>query len=122
MPARALKSVVLPVLGLPTSATVGVRTVMESAEEGMASERGDADAGSFVAAEAETVIAEANLHRIAERGEADDLDLLAVEQAHLHEPLHQEVVAFERFDARPLPGFKAIQRGHGLPQDGAHED
>ena len=61
----------------------------------MSYERFDVDAGGLDAAQAEAVVAEAHFHRVAERGEADDLDLLAFEQAHFHQALDEAVVAVD---------------------------
>jgi hypothetical protein len=46
------------------------------------------DAGCLAAAEAQSRIANADLQRVAQRGEAHQHNFLAFEQAHLQKPLH----------------------------------
>src|SRR5437867_1272471 len=91
MPARALNSVVLPVLGLPTRATRGVRTAIMTKPESW--QQSDAYAGGLVATETQSIIAEANLHGVAQRGETDNLELFALQKSHLHQPLNENVFA-----------------------------
>src|SRR5262245_37740702 len=114
MPARALKSVVLPVFGLPTRATVEVRTrcmvlypspqrQQGWAAHGLQSRQGpDGDAGSFGAPQAQAIIAQADFHRIAQGGKAKHLDLFALEQTHLEEALHESVFAGDGLDGGAL--------------------
>src|SRR6266542_2623919 len=126
MPARALKRVVLPVFGLPTRATVGVmRRVMgiedrrsriedrgskiEGQNPSILDPRssilgGKEDARRFAAAQTQAVVAQADLHRVAERSEAEHLDLFALEQAHLQKALHNRVVTLERRDPGSFAG------------------
>src|SRR5437762_11671870 len=109
IPASALNRVVLPVLGLPSKATVAVRT------ESMIShgKRGDGHARRFAAAQAEAVVAEADFHRIAERSEAEHFNFFAFEKAHFEKALDDGILALDRVDAGFLPGFQLIERGHG---------
>ena len=60
--------------------------------------------GGFDAAEAQAVIAQTNFHRVAERGEADDLDFLAFQQAHFHQALDKAVLAVDGRDAAAAAG------------------
>src|SRR5262249_38051660 len=73
----------------------------------------DSDAGRLAAAQAEAIVAQADLHRVAERGEADDLQLFTVEQAHLQEALHESVIASKGLDGGPLAALQLVQGGHG---------
>src|SRR5262245_24191198 len=102
MPARALNRVVLPVLGLPTRATVrgGEATAGEPSRLSIAGSlrQGDGNACRFPAAQAEAIVAEANVHRITQRREPDHLDLFPLEQAHLQEALHKGIIALDGFD------------------------
>src|SRR5262245_2001529 len=115
MPASALNSVVLPVLGLPTSARVGVRvaTIVTRKVRGRKSGGTDADLGGLGPAEAEAIILQANLHRVAQGCEADDLDLATFEQTHLVETLNDGVLAVDGLDRRTLACLQLIERFHG---------
>src|SRR5947208_2740068 len=123
MPARALKSVVLPVLGLPKRAIVRRGQVCRVGGwpvfpegEGLGRvkegwlwtssftlshrhsvdplfERGEDYTGGLGEPQAEAIIAKADLHGVAERGETKDLEFLTFEQTHLKKALDQAVVA-----------------------------
>ena len=58
----------------------------------------------ILAAERQPCRSQANFHRVAERGKADNLDLLALEHAQFGQPLHNRVVALQRQDAPRWPG------------------
>src|SRR5690349_14948200 len=73
----------------------------------------DGDAGGLTAAEAEAVVTQADLHGVAERGEADDLDFLAFEEAHLEEALDEGVLALDGVDAGSLADPQLAEGGHG---------
>src|SRR5262249_13165261 len=62
--------------------------------------------------QAQAVIGQANLDGVAQRGEADNLDLLAFEQTHFHETLYQEVGAVEGDDSAALPELELIEGRH----------
>src|SRR5437868_6947421 len=86
--------------------------VMAVSGAGSGEERNQ-NAGGLPTTEAEAIIGQADLDGIAQRREADDLDLVAFEQAHFHQPLRQRVVALERFDAAALTGAELIEGEHG---------
>src|ERR1051326_6601121 len=104
MPARALTRVVFPVFGLPTRATVGVRraTMLRVQEASRSYKEGYTNAGGFIAAQTQAVIAQTDFHGVAQRGEAEHLDFLVFEQAHFHEPLQHNVIADKAGDAGAL--------------------
>ena len=71
MPASALNKVVLPVLGLPTKATVGLRGSMGQETHG--------DSGRFITTQTESEITQADLHGVAKRGKAQDFEFFSLE-------------------------------------------
>jgi hypothetical protein len=68
--------------------------------------------GRFTAAQAETIIAEAEFDGIAERGEGNHLDFLAFEQAHFQKTLNDGIIPLNRGDAGTLTKFELVQRDH----------
>src|SRR5262245_5036915 len=111
MPASALNSVVLPVLGLPTSTIVGVR---KATMERCLGYDPHGYAGGFLAAQAQAEISEADFNRIAQGSTTQHFDFVALENAHFHETLHQGVVPRHCFHPRPLPLLQLVQRRHEL--------
>ena len=105
---------VLPVLGLPTRATVRVVEL-----HGQIDRSGQPGAGRTRTPAASRrrrlrrELPQADLDRVAERGEGEDFDLLAFEQAQLEEPLHQGRLAAEGLDRGPLAGLELVEGGHG---------
>src|SRR5262249_48985144 len=107
MPARALNSVVLPVFGLPTRATVQCEAAVMVRSPSRVPARPsaprtlkrlavghqlfDGNAGGFAATEAKAVVAQEDFHGIAERRETDHLDLFALQQPHFEKTLDQAV-------------------------------
>src|SRR5216683_2883540 len=130
MPANALKRVVLPVFGLPTKATVVVRTrticnrpfsdgsaeprgsAEPSLNNRIVSAEGDANSGCFAAAEAEAVIAQTDFDWVAKWGDVDYLDLFSFQQAHLQQPLHEGVASSDRVDRGLLADLQLIEGRH----------
>ena len=84
-----------PVFGLPTRATVSVLVSMGWTERAATrkarcgSSESHGDARGFGLAEAQAGIPEADLDRVAERGEGENFDRLAFEQPELVEALHE---------------------------------
>jgi hypothetical protein len=70
------------------------------------------DAGRFASSQAKAVIAQSNLHRIAQRCEADYFNILSFEQTHLPQPLTEEVVTQDCFNRAPMARTELIQRRH----------
>jgi hypothetical protein len=58
--------------------------------------------------------AQANFHRIAERGEPDHLKLRPLDHSQFQQPLHDRGVALKRQDPTALAGSKLIEGWHGL--------
>ena len=59
--------------------------------------------GGLTATEAQAGVAQPDLERITQRSTREELDLVALEQAHLHETLYQYGAALHRDDATALP-------------------
>ncbi len=58
----------------------------------------------------------ADFHRIAERGEADDFHFGAIKNTHFHQALVDcRSFAVNAFDAGALAGFELIKRNQSLP-------
>jgi hypothetical protein len=74
-------------------------------------EEGDTYAGGFIAAQTQAVITQANLHRVSQRSEADDFNLLVFEYAHFHQALKDEIIPEQAFDAGTL-AFLQLIKGH----------
>src|SRR5437660_661191 len=109
MPASALNRVVLPVLGLPTRAIRGMRTATMSGAQERSGDRGDADTGGFVATEAQSIIGQTHLHRVAERGKPEHFNLSAFQKSHFHQALHQRVLAEDFIDSAVLADLHLIE-------------
>jgi hypothetical protein len=72
----------------------------------------DFDSGGVLAAERQPCGAEADFHRIAQWGEADNFDLFTFEHAHVEESLDQRRIALKRKDAAPLTGPELVESRH----------
>ena len=79
-------------------------------------------ASGLAATKTQTRIAQADFDGIAQRGQGNHFDLLALEQPHLHETLHQRIVARQGRDAATLARTQLIERRHGSARYGADED
>jgi hypothetical protein len=73
--------------------------------------------GGFTAAQTQTVITQANLHRISQRSEADDFNLLVFEDPHFHQALKDEIIPEQAFDAGTLALLQLI-KGHRVARVG----
>jgi hypothetical protein len=71
-----------------------------------------ANSGSFTAAQAEAVIAQANFDRVTKRGDVDYVDLLAFQQSHFQEPLNEAVIPADVVDGGLLTNLQLIQGRH----------
>src|SRR5262249_38995703 len=106
---RRLRSPLLREEG-PAVSSCGV--LMRNSLLGPSFQRLDADPGRLGPAQAQTRVADANLHRVAQRREAEDFHDLVLQQPQLPEPLSQPGVALQRDDARPLALAQLIEGGH----------
>jgi hypothetical protein len=77
----------------------------------------DVDSASFTAAQAEAIIADQEFHRIAERGKADDLNLLPGEESHFQDSLNYCVSAVDCFYHSALARAQLVKRGHDKDLD-----
>jgi hypothetical protein len=66
----------------------------------------------FAAAEAEAIVAQANLDGIAQGGNRNNLDVFPFEEAHFEQALDEGIVTLERLDATALADAQLIQGGH----------
>jgi hypothetical protein len=65
--------------------------------------------GSFGAAEAQAIIAQADFHRVAKGSEAEHLDFLPLQEAHFQQALHEVVIPVNGFNAAALSWQQLIQ-------------
>src|SRR5438445_223761 len=110
MPARALKRVVLPVLGLPTKAMVGVRVCSMGGSVGQL----HGDSGRFASAQAKTVVTQTDFHRIAQRREADEFNFVPFQKPHLKQPLYEAILSLDALHPCPAALLYLIEGGHGV--------
>jgi hypothetical protein len=75
-------------------------------------QRPDLDTSRFAAAEAKAVVAQADLHWIAERGEPNNFELFSFKQAHLEQALDDGIGALKGGDTGALPNAQLVQRSH----------
>src|SRR5262249_34317905 len=72
----------------------------------------DIDPRRLAFAQTEPIIAEPNLHGIAKRCKAKDLDGFTFEKAHFEEPLTKRITTLNSGDDSSLPSLQLIERGH----------
>ncbi len=108
MPARALNSVLFPVLGLPTRATTraggveGSDGVGAGAAPGMSMglipEETNAHTSRLAAPQTQSPIAQTDFQRIAQWSDGQERYFFPFEQTHFHEALGYGIVAGKVFD------------------------
>ena len=80
------------------------------------------DAGGVAAAEGQPGGAQADFHRVAQRGETDDFDFFAFEHTHVEEPLDQGRIALEGKDPAAPAGPELVERRHAItPRPGGRK-
>jgi hypothetical protein len=93
---------------------------MNSSLPGSTVEWRHSDASCLAATQAQAVVTESDLHRLAQRCEADDLNFFSFQDAHLHEPLDQAVVAVNSRNPATLTGSELVERrrhGRAFPSE-----
>jgi hypothetical protein len=73
----------------------------------------DGYAGSFIAAQTQAIVAQADFHGISQGGETQDFDLFSLEQAHFQETLNQSVLTLDGLHAKTLAEPSLVQGKHG---------
>jgi hypothetical protein len=88
--------------------------------------RRNTDTGGFVATETQSIIAQTDFHRVAQRRKGKHFNLGSFQKSHFHKTLHQGVVAEYFNNASPFSDSQVIERRHNPPsgarRDGTHQD
>src|SRR5262249_60583747 len=72
----------------------------------------DGDASRLALAEAQAIVAQPYLDRVAERGKAEHFDLFPLHQAHFQQPLAQCIAPLDSLDRGPLTNQQLIEGSH----------